>query len=122
MASLEEKIKELEDYQTYSNQPSIEALTEYVTYETGSFGNPLNFDDRDGFKTRFASEAKNIAELVCIAIFLFGFFWREKPKTRFLRRQTPVSMEYTKFLCCSFASFSSCVQSCTNQPTSFNVE
>ena len=78
MASLEEKIKELEDYQTYSNQPSIEALTEYVTYETGSFGNPLNFDDRDGFKTRFASEAKNIAELVCIAIFLFGFFWREK--------------------------------------------
>jgi len=63
MATLEEKLKELEDYQLLSNQPSIEALTEYVTYETGSFGNPLNFDDRDGFKTRFASEAKSIAEL-----------------------------------------------------------
>jgi hypothetical protein len=63
--SVEERIKELEQYKILAHQPVIEASSEYVAYETGSFINPLNFEDRDGFQTRFAKEAESISKLVC---------------------------------------------------------
>lgn len=61
--SVEERIKELEQYKVLANQPVIEASSEYVSYETGSFVNPLNFEDRDGFQTRFSKEAESISKL-----------------------------------------------------------
>jgi hypothetical protein len=67
--SVEDKLKELEQYKILSNQPSIEAVSEYVAYETGSFSNPLNFEDRDGFQTKITKEAQSIAKLVCFLIF-----------------------------------------------------
>ncbi|KAL0491851.1 Rac-binding component of scar regulatory complex [Acrasis kona] len=63
MSTLEERLKELERYPVRTNQPVIEASTEYVSYEIGSFSNPLLFADRNGFQTRFAKEAETIARL-----------------------------------------------------------
>ena|SRR3989338_716295 len=61
--SLEERLKDLDKFTVVSDQPIIEASTEYVSYELGSFVNPLSYADRDGFQTRFSKEADVIGKL-----------------------------------------------------------
>lgn len=61
---MEQRIKEIEKTQVEGSQPNIEGLSDYVCCEIGSFSNPLNFADRDGFQTRFSKEAEFIAKLV----------------------------------------------------------
>ncbi len=58
-------MSELEGFQVEAEQPIIEATSEYINYELGSFSSPLNFADREAYlATRFAKEAENIALLV----------------------------------------------------------
>jgi len=64
MENTKQRLKVLNSYMIENNQPTIEAASDYVSYETGSFTSPLNFADRDGYHTRFAKEAENIQQLV----------------------------------------------------------
>eukprot|EP00761_Pharyngomonas_kirbyi_P013534 gb/GECH01013563.1/.p1 GENE.gb/GECH01013563.1/~~gb/GECH01013563.1/.p1 ORF type:complete len:1451 (+),score=427.16 gb/GECH01013563.1/:1-4353(+) len=60
---MEERVAELETFEVVSDQPNIEARAEYIQYDLGAFSNPLNFADREGFQTRFSSEAATIAKI-----------------------------------------------------------
>lgn len=66
MTSAADRIKELEEFKVVDFQPKIEALSEYVCYETGYYSNPNSFVDRDGFPSRFVKEAETISKLVFI--------------------------------------------------------
>lgn len=64
--NMEKRLLELESKveTTISQQPTIEAISDYIEYQTGSFNNPLKFEDREGFKTRYATECEHIAKMV----------------------------------------------------------
>jgi hypothetical protein len=50
------KLNELEKIDEDTIQPNIEAETEYVSINIGSLENPINFVDREGYKTKYSSE------------------------------------------------------------------
>jgi hypothetical protein len=53
---MSKNIKDLEKIELENDIPSIEAETEYVSISIGSFDNPINFVDRDGYKSKYAQE------------------------------------------------------------------
>jgi hypothetical protein len=57
------------------NQPDIESNSSYLQYHIGPEFNAIQFDDREGYKIRFASETEKITQLV----FLFLFNSKEQP-------------------------------------------
>ena len=64
MENTKQRLKVLNSYMVESNQPTIEASADYISYETGSFVSPMYLADRDGYATRFAKEAEHIQVLV----------------------------------------------------------
>ena len=73
MENTKQRLKVLNSYMVESNQPTIEAASDYISYETGAFTSPLNLADRDGYATRFAKEAESVQILVCY--YGGGFFF-----------------------------------------------
>ncbi|KAG2375247.1 hypothetical protein C9374_009870 [Naegleria lovaniensis] len=63
MENTKQRLKVLNSYMVESNQPTIEAASDYISYETGAFTSPLYLADRDGYATRFAKEAESIQVL-----------------------------------------------------------
>lgn len=64
MENTKQRLKVLNSYMVESNQPTIEASSDYISYETGAFTSPMYLADRDGYATRFAKEAESIQILV----------------------------------------------------------
>jgi hypothetical protein len=50
------------------NQPDIESNSSYLQYHIGPEFNAIQFDDREGYKIRFAIETEKITQLVFLLI------------------------------------------------------